>query len=293
MMLEMVIGAGAVAAGLVVFARWQRLQLYRGLQGQIDRIAAAPSFDPGAVADHVLPDFSNRLAVVRGFLPAEAFSALKAEAEKMFAPERSYIPTHKKGGTVAYETLIANTPAVVSCYHSKTLMELVSRIVGVRVEPTPINDQSSLSLLFYTRPGDHIGWHYDHNFYKGRHFTVLLALDNEGRAEGGLESCRAESPYGRTRTLGRHRAEYDGRVRRRGRAAQSDADSGRRTAAHAQHDLLHRSRRHLASGRIATHEGYRVFRNARALDLSAPKPENPFFSISPNSSQTEKRGTHG
>jgi hypothetical protein len=186
MMLEMVIGAGAVAAGLVVFARSQRLQLYRGLQGQIDRIAAAPSFDPGAVEDHALPEFSNRLAVVRGFLPAEAFSALKAEAEKMFAPERSYIPTHKKGGTVAYETLIANAPAVVSCYHSKTLMELVSRIVGVRVEPTPINDQSSLSLLFYTRPGDHIGWHYDHNFYKGRHFTVLLALDNEGRAEGGL-----------------------------------------------------------------------------------------------------------
>jgi hypothetical protein len=75
-------------------------------------------------------------------------------------------------------------------------MELVSRIVGVRVEPTPINDQSSLSLLFYTRPGDHIGWHYDHNFYKGRHFTVLLALDNKGRAEGGLSHAMLKARAG-------------------------------------------------------------------------------------------------
>jgi hypothetical protein len=32
----------------------------------------------------------------------------------------------------------------------------------VRVQPTPIHDQSSLSVLFYDRPGDHIGRHYDH-----------------------------------------------------------------------------------------------------------------------------------
>jgi hypothetical protein len=66
------------------------------------------------------------------------------------------------------------------------MLELVSRIVGERIRPTPINDQSSLSVLFYEKPGDHIGWHYDHNFYRGRHFTVLLPVINEGSAPSGL-----------------------------------------------------------------------------------------------------------
>jgi hypothetical protein len=64
-------------------------------------------------------------------------------------------------------------------------MKWVSDIVGMKVEPTPDCDQSSLSLLCYREAGDHINWHYDHNFYRGRHFTVLLSLANES-ATGGL-----------------------------------------------------------------------------------------------------------
>jgi hypothetical protein len=96
------------------------------------------------------------------------------------------VPAHKQGGTVAYETLIAAAPAIVACYHSAGLRDIVSRLVGTRLRPTPINDQSSLSVLVYNKPGDHIGWHYDHNFYRGRHFTVLLAIHNAGRAAHGL-----------------------------------------------------------------------------------------------------------
>jgi hypothetical protein len=186
MIAETVISACVLAAGSLALARWRRMKLYGELNQRLARIAAAPSFDPSAVVERSLPVFSDRVAVVPEFLPPRALAALRAEAESLIAPERSYIPTHKKGGTIAYETLIENAPAIVSCYHSRKLMELISRIVGVRVVPTPINDQSSLSLLFYDRPGDHIGWHYDHNFYRGRHFTVLLALDNCGEADGGL-----------------------------------------------------------------------------------------------------------
>jgi hypothetical protein len=63
----------------------------------------------------------------------------------------------------------------------------VSAVVGEAVVPTPDQDQSSLSLLCYTEPGDHIQWHYDHNFYRGRHFTVLLSLVNQG-IEGSSQS---------------------------------------------------------------------------------------------------------
>ncbi len=66
----------------------------------------------------------------------------------------------------------------------------VSRITGVEVRPTPLHDQSSLSILIYERPGDHIGWHYDHNFYRGRHFTVLLPVVNRGNAADGLSHAR-------------------------------------------------------------------------------------------------------
>ena len=75
-------------------------------------------------------------------------------------------------------------------YRSEDLRDLVSQITGVAVEPTPLHDQSSCSVLFYEKPGDHIGWHYDHNFYKGRHFTVLIPVINRDSEADGLSAAR-------------------------------------------------------------------------------------------------------
>jgi hypothetical protein len=182
---ELVIGAGAAAAVGFAFARRQRAGLYRNLEGRLARAAdAAP--DLGDLAQCELPPFDDRFVTVADVLPPPAFAALKADADRLAAPERSYLPVHKKGGTVAYETLIASAPAIAAFYHSVAFREFISRLVGVPVQPTPINDQSSLSLLVYDKPGDHIGWHYDHNFYRGRHFTILLMMANAGHADGGL-----------------------------------------------------------------------------------------------------------
>ena len=46
-------------------------------------------------------------------------------------------------------------------------------------------------MLCYKDAGDHIGWHYDHNFYRGRHFTVLLMLVNRA-ADGGPSKSRLQ-----------------------------------------------------------------------------------------------------
>lgn len=196
MIVETVIGTGIIGAASLAAMRWKRSNLYGELNRRLARIVATPTFDVGTLVERALPNFSNRLAVVKDFLPLSVFAALKMEAEKVLAPERSYVPTHKKGGTVAYETLIANAPAIICFYHSPVMMSAISRIVGERLVPTPLNDQSSLSLLFYDRPGDHIGWHYDHNFYRGRHFTVLLALDNRGSADGGLSHAQLKARTG-------------------------------------------------------------------------------------------------
>jgi hypothetical protein len=193
MIAEMVMSAGAVTAGGFAYAKSRRAKLYRELAGRVSDIAAARPLALQASRFSVLPGFADRLAFLPDFLPAAAFAQLKAEAERLVNPERSFVPVHKKGGTVAYETLVSNAPAIVSCYHSRDLLAFVSRLVGVEVRPTPISDQSSLSLLFYDKPGDHIGWHYDHNFYRGRHFTLLLALDNQGRAADGLSHAELKA----------------------------------------------------------------------------------------------------
>lgn len=175
----------AVLTGLL-WPILQRRKLYAALA---NRLAGSPQerlLALSGLAEKTLPSFADRLATLTDALPAPVFNTVVRDAEKLVSPERSYIPTHKKGGTVAYETIIAHAPAIAALYQSCEMRELVSRLVGETVKPTPIHDQSSLSLLVYDRPGDHIAWHYDHNFYKGRHFTVLIPLVNRGSGENGL-----------------------------------------------------------------------------------------------------------
>ena len=194
MLAETLVGTGAVAAGGgFAYAKSRRARLYREAADRIAQIVRASEPDLAALKSRSLPDFTDHLAVLPDFLPAASFAALAAEAERLVSPERSFVPAHKQGGTVAYETLIAAAPAIVASYHSAGLRDLVSRLVGVPVRPTPIHDQSSLSVLVYNKPGDHIGWHYDHNFYRGRHFTVLLAIHNAGRAAHGLSHAVLEA----------------------------------------------------------------------------------------------------
>jgi hypothetical protein len=183
---ELVIGAGTAAAVGFTYARRRRMSLYHDLEGRLARVVDAHAPDLHGLAQRDLPSFDYRFVTLPDVLPAQTFATLKAEAERVVSPERSFLPAHKKGGTVAYETLITSAPAIAALYHSKGFSDFISRLVGVAVQPTPIYDQSSLSLLFYDKPGDHIGWHYDHNFYRGQHFTVLIMLINTGHAAGGL-----------------------------------------------------------------------------------------------------------
>ncbi len=135
-------------------------------------------------------DFTERLAVLPDFLASDRLDALAREIEALGDTERSFVPTHKKGGTIAYDTLRARAPGVVAFYRSAELRERLSAVVGETLQVTPERDNSSCSVLVYERPGDHIGWHYDHNFYRGRHFTVLLPIVNRDAAGAGLSAAR-------------------------------------------------------------------------------------------------------
>jgi hypothetical protein len=186
MLSELMAGSFVIGASALAYVRWQRTCLYRTLDARIEELRRAPACFLAAPAwASSAPKFTDRILWLNQFLPADIFAKLTRDLQQLVA-ERSFIPTHKKGGTVAYETLVTRTPAIASLYHDASFQQFVSGVVGERIVPTPIQDQSSLSLLIYDRPGDHIGWHFDHNFYWGRHFTVLLSLVNEGQAAGNL-----------------------------------------------------------------------------------------------------------
>jgi hypothetical protein len=92
------------------------------------------------------PDFAQHLCALPHALPQATFAKLAANIEQFVATDRNYVPTHKKGGTIAYETLQERAPSVAAFYQSPQLHRFISDIVGVQVEPTPLHDQSSCSV---------------------------------------------------------------------------------------------------------------------------------------------------
>ena len=189
MLLAIIIGFTAILTGLLIVLRSRRAMQYAGLARLIERLPA-PNSTLAAIGNRPVPAFGSLLARSPDFLPLAVLTEVRSQVEALAESERNYIPTHKKGATVAYETLITQAPALVALYQSPMLIDFISRLVGVNVRPTPLHDQSSLSVLRYERPGDHIGWHYDHNFYRGRHFTVLLPVVNQGSDADGLSHAR-------------------------------------------------------------------------------------------------------
>jgi hypothetical protein len=141
-------------------------------------------------------NFGEQPLRIEHFLPPELFNVLRGEISCLVETERSYLPAHKKGGAISYGSLTKNAPIAATLFRSDEMAKLISTFAGEAVVPTPEHDQSSCSILFYERPGDHIGWHYDHNFYRGRHLTVLISIINIGHGPGGLSSARLEARIG-------------------------------------------------------------------------------------------------
>lgn len=180
---------GLVYAGLR-FSRQQR-RLSR-LAHALPAIRAWQAAHPLTDLARGTADFSARIARLTDCLPQDSLNALREAALAGHAADRSLIPGHKRGGTLSYDTLLAVAPEIIAFYLSPSLHTLCSNIVGEPLVPVPVGDQSACSVLLYERPGDHIGWHYDYDFYRGRHFTVLLSVENHGHGADGLSSARLE-----------------------------------------------------------------------------------------------------
>ncbi|QBQ99690.1 2OG-Fe(II) oxygenase [Paraburkholderia pallida] len=111
------------------------------------------------------------------FLPPEATQRL-IDAANALMPEvnRNFIPGHKAGGSVSRHTIDRLQPYIAELYRSPKLIAWLEKITGDRLQLSPEDDPHAYALYYYTRAGDHIGWHYDTSYYDGRRYTVLFGV---------------------------------------------------------------------------------------------------------------------
>ena len=120
------------------------------------------------------------------FLPPEVTSLLADAVERLTGSvNRNYLPGHKQGGSVSRHAIDDQAPFIAELYRSPALMEWLSRLAGEPLQASPPDDPHAYALYFYTRPGDHIGWHYDTSYYHGRRYTLLLGVIDQS-------SCRLD-----------------------------------------------------------------------------------------------------
>jgi hypothetical protein len=114
---------------------------------------------------------------VENFLPAEITARLiDGVAAVSGSVNRNYLPGHKQGGSVSRHAIDTHAPVIAELYRSVALRRWLDELTGEGLQFSPPDDPHAYALYFYTRAGDHIGWHYDTSYYAGRRYTLLLGV---------------------------------------------------------------------------------------------------------------------
>jgi phosphatidylglycerophosphate synthase len=135
------------------------------------------------IADQDLSDLRRQFEEQGAFISVPGFAAAEVTERLVRAMDaagpminRNYIPGHKQGGSVSRHSLDQVAPFVGELYRSTALIDWLSGLCGQRLLQTPPEDAHAYALYFYSRAGDHIGWHYDTSYYAGRRYTLLLGV---------------------------------------------------------------------------------------------------------------------
>jgi len=111
------------------------------------------------------------------FLPADFTARLVAAVDAVMpVVNRNFLPGHKQGGSVSRHSIDELAPFIAQLYRAPALLSWLSALTGDRLQLSPADDPHAYALYFYSRPGDHIGWHYDTSYYRGRRYTLLLGV---------------------------------------------------------------------------------------------------------------------
>jgi hypothetical protein len=122
----------------------------------------------------------DEFVILEDFLPAEVMERWEAELPALIPQiHRNYLPGHKKGGSVAYDTVATVAPSITGVYHSPQLLGFLRRITGAEMQECPSNDPHRCAFYAYTEEGDHMGFHYDTSYYKDRRWTLLVGFKDD------------------------------------------------------------------------------------------------------------------
>lgn len=127
----------------------------------------------------------NEFLLLERFIPPSVVEPCLCEIEQLSGEvHRNYVPGHKQGGSVSFYSIQEKAPAILALYRSPALRMFLSRLVDVPLMLCPEDDPHACALYYYTKPGDHIGFHYDTSYYRGARYTVLIGLVEQS------EHCR-------------------------------------------------------------------------------------------------------
>ena len=157
------------------------------MNAAVDDLRIAPGATPAAILSDlpmIAPAATFReqgaFLYLDTFLPAEVTAKLIAGVHAVRGSvNRNYLPGHKQGGSVSRHTIDELAPEIAELYRSPALIRWLSELCGEPLQPSPDDDPHAYALYFYTKPGDHIGWHYDTSYYEGRRYTLLLGVIDE------------------------------------------------------------------------------------------------------------------
>lgn len=137
-------------------------------------------------AANIAPTYrqQDEFACIEQFLDQPRVESLVTEANAV-RPfiHRNYVPRIKKGGSVSYFDITKHAPSVHALYHSPELIAWLSELTGEKLLTCPPSDPHACALYYYTEAGDHIGYHFDTSFYRGKRFTVLIGLVERSSCE--------------------------------------------------------------------------------------------------------------
>ena len=134
----------------------------------------------------------NEFIHLEQFLPPAIFEPLLAEVELLEQDiNRNYVPGHKQGGSVSFYSIREKAPAMLALYRSSALRTFLDQLTDAELKLCPEDDPHACALYYYTKSGDHIGYHYDTSYYKGARYTVLIGLVERS------EHCRLVARVGK------------------------------------------------------------------------------------------------
>jgi len=85
---------------------------------------------------------------------------------------------NKSGTTISTQNINKYCPKLIHFYQNE-LCRKVSQEIGLKLYPTDLNMPTSCAILIYEKENDWINWHYDHNYYNGRFFTLLIPITHD------------------------------------------------------------------------------------------------------------------